>query len=72
MHRIIYVRIHMPFWLMMTQDLVPLSIQPPLTSQESVLQNIAVTPERLRYHFILSIDKQGLFTWQLLWLNALM
>lgn len=67
MHRISYVRIHIPSWVMMTQALVPLLS---LTSQKSVHQDIAVTPDCLKYHLTLSTDKQELFKWQLLWLNT--
>ena len=72
MDRISYVRIHMLPWVMMMQALVPLSTLLPLKSQQSMHQDIAVTPDCLRCHFILPIDKQKLFKRQMLWLNTLM
>lgn len=53
-----YVRIHV--LSMVSQALVPPSTNPHLPSQESVYQDIAVTPHCLRHHFLLSIDKQEL------------
>lgn len=51
---------HGPSWAVITQTLVPPSTNPYLPWQQSVHQDIAVTPDGIRYHFLLSFDKQKL------------
>lgn len=57
---------HGPSWAMISQTLVSPSTNPYLPRQQSVHQDIAVIPDGIRYHFLLSIDKQELLKGQLL------